>query len=208
LYFAINTKGEIIIEKQTIGFTLWKKRHIYLSVVSNFRMIHLFCINILAIAFCLITVFTSCGQSQNKKTDQTSKSVQVDTSKTAIIPFDKKDNYPFNNSFNSTTLTQDDINTIDSLFIVCVTDYNKLLDKNHKEWRIDLEKYNYYKQIIAVINKKGDKEVWVNCFCYTWNNDNWKKEILLVHDGGNCYFNFKLNLATKICYDLTVNGEA
>ena len=167
-------------------------------------------INILTIAFCLTNAFTSCGQSQNKKINQTtkSKSVQVDTSKMAIIQFDKKGNYPFDNSFNPTTLTQDDISTIDSLFIACVTEYNNSLDKDHKEWSIDLKKYSYYKQIIAVTNKNGDKEVWVNCFCHTWDNNNWKKDILMVHDGGNCYFNFKVNLATKKFYVLSVNGEA
>lgn len=167
-------------------------------------------INILTIAFCLTTAFTSCGQSQNKKINQTtkSKSVQVDTSKMAIIPFDKKGNYPFDNSFNPTTLTQDDISIVDSLFIACVTEYNKSLDKDHKEWSIDLKKYSYHKQIIAATNKNGDKEVWVNCFCHTWDNNNWKKDILMVQDGGSCYFNFKVNLATKKFYDLTVNGEA
>ena len=167
-------------------------------------------INILTITFYLTIGLVSCGQSQNKKIKQvvTSKTVQVDTSKTAIIPFDKKGNYPFDNSFKPTTLTQDDIISIDSLLIVCVTDYNNSLDKEHKEWSIDLRKYNYRKQIIAVTNKNGEKEVWVNCFCHTWDKNNWQKEILLVDDGGNCYFNFKLNLVTKKSYDLGVNGEA
>jgi hypothetical protein len=30
-----------------------------------------------------------------------------------------------------------------------------------------LKQYNYRKQLIAVTNKKGEKEVWVNCFCDT-----------------------------------------
>jgi hypothetical protein len=59
-----------------------------------------------------------------------------------------------------------------------------------------------------VTNKKGEKEVWVNCFCDTWNSNRWKTEILFVEDGGNCYFNFRINLATKKYHDLGVNGEA
>ena len=31
---------------------------------------------------------------------------------------------------------------------------------------------------------------------------------MIVDDGGNCYFNFKINLTTKKFYDLRVNGEA
>ena len=167
-------------------------------------------INILVFAFGLTIALNSCGQLQTKKTDQVleRKTVQIDTSKTAIIPFDKKGNYPFDNSFNATTLTQQDIKIIDSLLIACVTNYNNSLDKYHKEWSIDLQKIDYHKQIVAVTNKKGDKEVWVNAICHSWDNNNWKKDILRVDDGGNCYFNFKVNLATKKFYDLTVNGEA
>lgn len=166
----------------------------------------------MTISFFLTNVLTSCAQSQNKKTGDKIKtkstiSIQFDTSKTAIIPFDQKGNYPFDNSYKPTILTQIDINIVDSLISICVSDYNNALDKDHKEWSIDLKKYNYLKQLIIVTNNKGEKEVWVNYFCDTWNM-NWKKEILLVHDGGNCYFNFKINLATKTFYDLSVNGEA
>lgn len=178
---------------------------------SNFKMTPRSYINVLTITFCLTIALNSCRQTQDKKSTHLSsntKSIQIDTSKTAIISFDKKRSYPFDNSFTPTTLTRDDLNSIDSLLIACVTDYNNSLDKDHKEWSIDLKKYNYRKQIIAVTNKKGEKEVWVNCFCHTWDNNKWKKDILLVHDGGNCYFNFKINLATKKFYDLGVNGEA
>ena len=170
-------------------------------------------IHILTIAFCLTNAFTSCGQSQNKKAGQTTKSkgtnnIQLDTAKTTIILFDQKGNYPFDNSFKPATLTQNDIVSIDSLLIACVSDYNNSLDKDHQQWRIDLNKRNYKKQLIVVTNKKGEKEVWVNCFCDTWGSDKWKTEIMLVDDGGNCYFNFKINLETKKFYDLGVNGVA
>jgi hypothetical protein len=163
------------------------------------------------VAFCLTNALISCGESQNKKTEQiikseNSSSIQFDTSKTAIIPFDKKDDYPFDNSYKPTTLTQEDINDIDSLLIVRVTNYNNSLDKNHKEWCIDLKKYNYKKQLIAVTNKKGEKEVWVSCFCDTLGSDSWKNEIMHVSDGGNCYFTFKINLTRKKLYDFGVNG--
>ena len=172
-----------------------------------------FYINILTITFCLTNVLTSCGQSQNKKTGQIIEakskiSLQFDTSKTAIIPFDKKGNYPFDNSYKPTTLTRNDINDVDSLLIACVTDYNNSLDKDHKEWSINLKSNSYRRQLIVVTNKKGEKEIWVNCFCDTWGSDKWKTEILLVDDGGNCYFNFKINLATKKFYALGVNGVA
>jgi hypothetical protein len=170
-------------------------------------------ISILTIVVCLINAIVSCGQPQNKKDGQIIKTkstntIQFDTSRTAVIPFDQKGNYPFDNSYKPSQLTQQDINNVDSMLIACVTDYNNSLDKEHKQWSIDLKKYNYRKQLIAVTNKKGEKEVWVNCFCNTWGSDKWKTEIMHVNDGGNCYFNFKINLATKKFYELGVNGEA
>lgn len=167
-------------------------------------------LNILTITSCLTIALISCGQSQTKKTDEIviTKNAQVDTSKTAIIAFDKNLEFPFDSSFNPTTLTQHELHNIDSLLVACVTDYNKSLDKDHKEWSIPLNNNNYFKQIIAVTNKKGQKEVWVNCFCVTMDNNKWKRDILIVEDGGNCYFNFKINLATMIFFDLRVNGVA
>ena len=97
---------------------------------------------------------------------------------------------------------------MDSLLIACVTDYNNSLDKDSKVWSIDFKKYTYRKQIIAVKNKKGEKEVWVNCFCDTWNSNKWKTDILVVDDGGNCYFHLKINLTTKKYFDFVVNSLA
>ena len=100
----------------------------------------------------------------------------------------------------------------------CIEKYNldqqkqfDKINKEHPEHRfnksdfiIDLTKYK--RQIIAVTNDKGEKEVWVNCFCNDANY--WKKEIVQVMDGGKCFFNFKINLTTKKYFDLRVNGEA
>ncbi len=65
---------------------------------------------------------------------------------------------------------------------------------------------NYYQQLIAVINSKGEKVVWVNCLCTVENDPDWKTRIIEVLDGGACYFQIKVNLTNKIAYDLTVNG--
>ncbi len=164
----------------------------------------------------IVTFFLSsivgCGQvtkpkSIDKTQSQQNNNLKFDTSATTIIQFDKQVNYPFGNTYKQSTLTQTDINNIDSLLIKCVTDYNNSLQQPYKQLSIDLTKKNYRKQLVVVTNNKGEKEVWVNCFCDTWDK-NWKKEILLVQDGGNCYFNFKINLTTKKYYDLMVNGDA
>ncbi len=167
--------------------------------------------------WCSTNIFTSCGPSQDKVAVQiinkNTNKIQFDTSKTAIIPFDQKGNYPFDNSYKPITLTQEDMKCIDSLVVVCVTNYNDLVDKEQKpsdkeqkQRSIELKKYNYRKQLVAVTNKNGDKEVWINSFCQIWDGDKWKTQVMSVIDGGSCYFNFKINLITKKYYNLEVNS--
>jgi len=168
-------------------------------------------ISSLAIISFLTFSLSACGQATKYKpydktqSNQNNK-LQFDTSKTVIIPFDKKENYPFGNSYKPATLTQTEIIEIDSFIIKCVSDYNASFTQEDKQFRIDLTKEIYKKQLVAVTNEKGEKEVWVNCFCRTWDNA-WKTKIIHVDDGGNCYFNFKINLTTKKYYDLGVNAE-
>ena len=65
----------------------------------------------------------------------------------------------------------------------------------------------YRKQFVPVINRKGEKEVWVNCLCDD-DDDDWKKGIIMVDDGGNCYFNLKINLTKKTFSQIMINGYA
>ena len=136
------------------------------------------------------------------------ETIQIDTSTTVIIPFDKKYSHPFGSSFNPATLTQEDIKTIEDLFVSSVVNYNNSLGKDEIGCRIDLHKYSYKKQLVAVESKTGEKIVWVNCLCDFLDSDSWKSEILIIMDGGSCFFNFKINLANREAYDFEVNGVA
>jgi hypothetical protein len=154
----------------------------------------------------------SCGQTtSNNQTDQKEvlAAVQpVGSSLIAIIPYNNSRNWPFGKTYTSSTLTQSDIEKIERLFTACISDYNKKLSADNKQYfSIDLTKEKYKRQYVAVINKKGDKEVWINCLCQTHGND-WRTSIIMVDDGGNCFFNLKINLTKEKCYDLIVNGYA
>ena len=170
--------------------------------------------SLVKMAFYLLGTLTSCGQahpnkSAKKMDNQHPQPIQIDTEKTTVIPFAPATmSYPFSNAYKSSVLNQSDIYAIETLLITCVADYNKSLKSGRAYREIDLNKHNYRKQLMAVVNAKGEKEVWVNCFCNTWGSDKWKREIVVVMDGGSCYFNFKINLATKKVYNLRVNGEA
>jgi hypothetical protein len=160
-------------------------------------------------SFLLIASVIACGQQPNKTSADNKllsrNNLACDTSKTAIIEFNKRSRWPFDSTYSATTLLQSELKTIDSFFVAVVENYNNSLDKEHKQWSIDTRTYR--KQLIVVINKNGEKEVWVNCFCRV-DNDKWKTRMFSVEDGGNCYLNFKINLTTKRYYDLGVNGVA
>ena len=117
------------------------------------------------------------------------------------------------------SLTQTEIEEIEIILKQCIAAYNPgrqlqfdTISKAHPEYNIKVDNFvinlpRYKRQYIAVINSAGQKEVWVNCFCQHFDT-NWRTEILMVEDGGNCYFNLTINLATKTYSKLSVNGEA
>lgn len=172
----------------------------------------------------LIPIFTICltsyGQTkiENKNIEQQSNTCTVDTSIIAILPFDTTRYWVFKDS-KPTNLTNDDLQKIEIILNKCIDDYNpnqerqfKEINNKHPEYKLDKENFvinlkRYKRQYQAVINSKEEKEVWINCFCRTYNS-NWKNEQIIVKDGGNCYFNLKINLSTEEYYELMVNGDA
>jgi hypothetical protein len=143
--------------------------------------------------------------------------IPLDTTNIAVIVFDTI-NIGECKGCKAAFLTKNDLTKIEVILNRCINDYNpqqvKLYNEitfkkaksgiDIKNFTIDLSRYK--RQYIAFINIKGEKEVWVNCFCGTWDKD-WRKEIIFVHDGGNCYFNLKVNLTKHQYSDLMVNGD-
>ncbi len=102
----------------------------------------------------------------------------------------------FKNS-KSTDISSEELEILHVVISRCIhNEKNKLLSPT-----------KYKRQYFPVINEKGDKEVWVNCFCRNIDG-NWKEELILVQDGGNCFFQLKVNLKAKKYYEFTVNGNA
>jgi hypothetical protein len=166
--------------------------------------------------FCLTTLAQTNKNIGKRQTDNSN--LKIDTSKIAIIPFDTVQNWIFKKALPA-DLTSDDLLAIETLFTNCIDEYNVEKEKEYlkmkeKQPRSKLSKDFYVidakrhkRQYIAVINDKGEKEVWINCFCNSWDR-NWRKEIIGVEDGGNCFFNLKINLTLKKYYELMVNGHA
>lgn len=70
-----------------------------------------------------------------------------------------------------------------------------------------LQKLGTYKRQYVGILVGGKHILYINFFCDDFGMD-WKQREVMVKDGGDCYFNIKVNLDTGECYDFFVNGEA
>lgn len=165
---------------------------------------------------CIIFYIISCTQTPPK--EEIVEKALVDTSMIAIMPYDSTESWGFENE-KPAKLTSSDISKIEKLLNSCINEYNVPQQKLYNEVKarytkeqirkenfiIDLKRYK--RQYEVIINAKGEKEVWVNCFCSS-HDENWKKEPQITLDGGNCYFNLKINLSKYTYYDLMVNGDA
>lgn len=166
-----------------------------------------------------ILLFTTCLTSCSQKNPETQtqqnapNTTQIDTSVFVILPLDTSQ------TGKPTDLTADDLLKIETILKKCISDYNseqekrlkELNDKNleykldKKDFTIDLA--GYKRQYVPAINSKGEKSVWINCFCGQWSERS-RTNLVLVMDGGNCFFNLKINLTTGQYYELMVNGSA
>lgn len=63
----------------------------------------------------------------------------------------------------------------------------------------------YMRQYVGYVDIRGETIVWVNAYC---DNTPPHSGIRFVHDGGDCFWEVKVNLTRKKIYDLSINGEA
>lgn len=110
----------------------------------------------------------------------------------AIFTYHSKDDRIFGENCKPYDLEEKDLLEINGIMNSCPTEQGFLKSKN------------YYKQCLAVINAKGEKEVWLNCSCGPHHAFHYG--IFSIMDGGPCYMRMKINLTTKNCYDIHFNG--
>jgi len=145
----------------------------------------------------------ACGQANvSRKTSAIQQEKLVyDTSKIAIIPLGKMGLYMFENA-TPTPLTNDDLKIVDRLLNECI---NKHMSPDY----IDLCKYKL--QYMPLTDSTGDRKVYISGFCndaYMEELDSWKKDLVIVDDGGSCFFHVTINLSRKEYEHLFVNGYA
>ncbi len=76
----------------------------------------------------------------------------------------------------------------------------------------------FYRQYVFYKNDKGQKVVYINAFCEllqfpteidnetVWTEWDWKNQIVFVEDGGDCFWQIKINLDEQKYFDFRING--
>ena len=68
----------------------------------------------------------------------------------------------------------------------------------------------YTRQYFGII-ENSDKVIYINSFCMEEDDsfmEGWKTDFIEVEDGGDCFFQIKVNLEKEDCYEFYINGEA
>ena len=163
--------------------------------------------NIILISLMIISFV--CGSAEKNKVNltpgnQTGKTIPDLKDNQTVIPASSKMEFAFGRNYKQYEATQEDIDLAEKLLKECYTKevsgtYNPFFGRK-------LEQYN--RQFVPAEMEGGDKMIWINCFI---NSDaeiqkRWKTDIIYVADGGNAFFNVKVNLTRGTYYDLMVNG--
>ncbi len=70
------------------------------------------------------------------------------------------------------------------------------------------EHLNDYKRQYFGITEYGSKKMWIQLFLDEDNDfPGWKDSELMVNDGGESFFNTKINLEAQGCEDFSINGR-
>lgn len=162
-----------------------------------------------------ILVLTSC-KWQSKQTDSkidhstllkdTLKAVITDTIETRYIAKNKP----------LWTPTKSQFDQIDSILIKAIKDTLAITNNNFKIKNIN----KFYKQYVCYKDNNGDLIVFINAFCHLidkpidscgtviWKKYDWKNDLLIVNDGGACFWSIEINLTRKKYFNFSVNGVA
>lgn len=121
----------------------------------------------------------------------------------AVIPAIEKMEWAFGRNYKQYGPTADDIETAETLLKECFV--KEMTGTVNHFFGRKLDDYN--RQFVGAEMEGGDKVIWINCFCAVESEilKKWKTEMIMVADGGNCFFNLRVNLNRKSYYDLMIN---
>jgi hypothetical protein len=124
-------------------------------------------------------------------------------------------------NFESSKLSIDDFNKIEYILKTCMENYNLKQTKIYNDYiqKFPRQKISIYyfilkditfynRQYIGILNKNGEKEVWINCFPCGFADTYWRQNVVNISDGGTDFFRLRINLDTGEIFDFIINGHA
>jgi hypothetical protein len=130
----------------------------------------------------------------------------LDTSRYVILPYDSTVDMAMVDRFDRpipTTLSRDEVEAMEPSIDSACDRY----DRANPRLQMLRPRAMYRRQYVAVLNAKGEKEVWILFFRFTLGND-WKHHVILVDDGGLSFFQLRINLSTGKVGELVNGGFA
>lgn len=94
-----------------------------------------------------------------------------------------------------------EIEKAEALIKKAISEYNA--DRKAGLMIKDFSKYRH--QLVPIMNRREEKEIWVNSLCT--EQPRWNRKVITVKDGGNCFFNLYLNLDKNSFENFYVNGD-
>ena len=160
----------------------------------------------LILCLSIITLVIGCLQNNHLNKYPILASQKIDTSKIAILQIPKRESIAWETKgVLAATLSENELKQTEAILNAAIASIHKnSLDSN---W---LSRYK--RQYIPFINEKGEKLVWVNCFCDGFGEfKDWKIEIAetdQVRDGGDCFIKVTINLTENSFFKLGTHGYA
>lgn len=173
----------------------------------------------------IITLFIlGCSHSNKNEATTTSYSYSIDSIDITVFVADSMKNQIFPTNYKVVNTEISEIVECENLLKDYIAQYNQRgihkadsLNKLHQnkynflttdkeQFLIDLK--NYGRQYISVKNEGCHKLVYINCFCNPLEFPYRHKDWVFVFDGGNCFFQLKIDLTDKKVIDFSENGVA
>jgi hypothetical protein len=152
--------------------------------------------------YLLLISFLSC----NNNLDDTSKKLIKNSEGEICIAIVEQDSiFRLGDAFD---LTKTEVKKVGEILIEAVDEINnahtrKYLYEYDPAGLIKLE--DYKRQYCPYLNEKGEKEVFVYCFCRPDDN-NWTKHLEISYGGGKCYFGGTINLTNGTYKEFYINS--
>jgi hypothetical protein len=175
----------------------------------------------------LLGSLLSCGRTTDSGLTASDKvdtlvdadNVALDSIDFNILKYDTSYRHIFSKTAKTPQLSEKEIIECELLLKLFIAGYNaeaiKKFDEMTKKYpgqkfneeNFTIELKDYGRQYMAVLDN-GIKLVYVNCFCDPKVFDYRDKRLVHVFDGGNCFFNLKINLTEKKIFGFVENGQA